>query len=125
MAGTAVAFRAIVPLLKIQPPTDRIVLFTVSGCLDAEKVGELCQLIDAEPASAVVVLDLSEWVLADLNAVRLLRDCDAGAHCASQLSCVHPHLDGGGESRESLSQGLPRMNLADRHLAVEVVRLNG
>jgi hypothetical protein len=83
VAGTAVAFRAIVRLLMIQRPTDRIVLFTGSGYLDAERVGELCQLIDAEPTSAVVLLDLSELVLADLNAVRLLRDCDAGAHCGN------------------------------------------
>jgi len=64
--------------MKIQRTTDRTVVFTVSGRLDAENVGELCQLIDAEPAGAVVVLDLTDLVLADRDAVRLLRDCETG-----------------------------------------------
>jgi len=57
---------------------DRTVVFTVSGRLDAENVGELCRLIDAEPAGAVVVLDLTDLVLADRDAVRLLRECETG-----------------------------------------------
>ena len=57
---------------------DPTLVFTVSGRLDAENVGELCQLIDAEPASAVVVLDLTDLVLADRDAVRYLRDCETG-----------------------------------------------
>ena len=65
-------------MLKIQRTMDRTVLFTVSGRLDAENVGELCQLIDVEPAGAVVVLDLTDLVLADRDAVRLLRDCETG-----------------------------------------------
>ena len=65
-------------LLKIQRTMDRTVVFTVSGRLDAENVGELCQLIDAEPADAVVVLDLTDLVLADRDAVRLLRGCETG-----------------------------------------------
>ena len=66
------------PLLKIQRTMDRTVMFAVSGRLDAENVGELCQLIDAEPADAVVVLDLTDLVLANRDAVRLLRDCETG-----------------------------------------------
>lgn len=49
-------------------------MFAVSGRLDAENVGELCKLIDAEPASAVVVLDLTDLVLADRDVVRYIRD---------------------------------------------------
>jgi len=60
-------------MLKIQRMMDRTVVFTVSGRLDAENVGELFQLIDREPAGAVV-LDLTDLVLADRDAVRLLRD---------------------------------------------------
>src|SRR5690349_3449303 len=71
--GPVVASRATAPMLKIQRMMDRTVVFTVSGRLDAENVGELCQLIDREPAGAVV-LDLTDLVLADRNAVRLLRD---------------------------------------------------
>jgi anti-anti-sigma regulatory factor len=65
-----------VPLLKIQRTMDRTVVFTVSGRLDAENVSELCHLIDAEPADEVVVLDLTDLVLADREAVRYLRDCE-------------------------------------------------
>ena len=65
-------------LLKIQRTMGRTVVFTVSGGLDAENVGELCQLIDAEPAGALVVLDLTDLVMADRDAVRLLRHCETG-----------------------------------------------
>lgn len=64
------------PLLRIQRTTGRPVVFTVSGCLDAENVCELCQLIDAEPSGAMVVLDLTDLLLADREAVRVLRDCE-------------------------------------------------
>ena len=65
-------------LLKIQRTMDRTVVFTVSGRLDAENVSELCQLIDAEPAGAAVVLDFTDVVLADRDAIRYLRDCETG-----------------------------------------------
>jgi anti-anti-sigma regulatory factor len=64
-------------MLRIQRTMDRTVVFTVSGRLDAENLGELRQLIDAEPAGAAVVLDLADLVLADRVAVRYLRDCEA------------------------------------------------
>jgi hypothetical protein len=57
---------------------DRTVVFTVSGRLDAENVSELCQLIEAEPAGAVVVLDFTDVVLADRDAIRYVRDCETG-----------------------------------------------
>jgi hypothetical protein len=65
-----------VAFLKIQRRLDPTLVFTVSGRLDAENVGELCHLIDAEPAGAAVVLDLADLVLADRDAVRYLRDCE-------------------------------------------------
>jgi hypothetical protein len=64
----------IVALLKIQRRWDPTLVFAVSGRLDAENVGELCKLIDAEPANAVVVLDLTDLVLADRDVARYLRD---------------------------------------------------
>jgi hypothetical protein len=76
--GPVIASRAIVALLKIQRTMDRTVVFTVCGQLDAENVCELCQLIDAEPAGAVVVLDFTDLVLADRDAIRYLRDCETG-----------------------------------------------
>ena len=74
--GPEVASRAIVALLRIQRTMDGTVVFMLSGGLDAENVSELCQLIDAEPAGAVVVLDFTDLVLADRDAIRYLRDCD-------------------------------------------------
>src|SRR5258706_10596068 len=76
--GPVVASGAIVPLLKIQRTMGETAVFTVSGRLDAENVGELWQLLDAEPAGAVVVVDLTDLVLADRDAIRYLRDCETG-----------------------------------------------
>jgi len=67
-----------VALLKIQRRRDPALVFTVSGRLDVENVCELCHLIDAEPAGVVVVLDLTDLVLADRDAVRYLRDYETG-----------------------------------------------
>jgi anti-anti-sigma regulatory factor len=60
-------------MLKIHPTGGRTVVFTVSGQLDADNVNELCQVVDAEPAGGVLVLDLTDLVLADRDAVRILR----------------------------------------------------
>ena len=65
-------------MLKIQRSTDRAaVVLTVSGRLDAENVSELCELLDAVPCGAAVVLDLTDLVLADRDVVRLLRTFEA------------------------------------------------
>jgi len=66
-------------LLKIHRAMDGPVVFTISGYLNTENVGELCQLIDAEPGGAVVTLDLTDLILADREAVRLLRDRESDA----------------------------------------------
>ena len=76
--GPVVASRAIVPLLRIQRTMDQTAVFTVSGRLDGENVRELCQLIDAEPPGTPVVVDLTDLVLADRDAIRYLRDCETG-----------------------------------------------
>ena len=60
-------------MLRIHRTTDRTVVFTISGQLDADNVSELCQLVEAEAAGGVLVLDLSDLVLADRDAVRVLR----------------------------------------------------
>ncbi len=51
----------------------------ISGYLNTENVGELRQLIDAAPRGAVVALDLTDLILADREAVRLLRDRERDA----------------------------------------------
>jgi hypothetical protein len=52
-------------------------VFTISGQLDTDHVNELCQLIDAEPPDDVLVLDLTDLVLADRDGVRFLRQYEA------------------------------------------------
>jgi len=69
-------------MLKIHRTRDRTVVFTVSGQLGSENVNELCQLVDAEPAGSVVVLDLTDLVLADRDAVRFLRDYETRGRVA-------------------------------------------
>jgi len=64
-------------MLKIHRTSGRRVVFTISGQLDADNVSELCQLVDAEPAGSVLVLDLTDLVLADRDAVRFLRGYEA------------------------------------------------
>jgi hypothetical protein len=60
-------------MLKIHRTSGRTVVFTVSGQLDSDYVNELCQVVDAEPTDGVLVLDLTDLVLADRDAVRILR----------------------------------------------------
>ena len=64
-------------MLKIHRTSGRRVVFTISGQLDGDNVSELGQLVDAEPAGGALVLDLMDLVLADRNAVRLLRQYEA------------------------------------------------
>ncbi|HEX9605731.1 MAG TPA: hypothetical protein VF962_00735 [Gemmatimonadaceae bacterium] len=47
-------------MLKIHRTSGRTVVFTVSGQLDSDNVNELCQVVDAESAGGVLVLDLMD-----------------------------------------------------------------
>ena len=64
-------------MLKIHRTSGRKVVFTVSGQLGSDNVKELCLVVDAEPAGGVLVLDLTDLVLADRDAVRFLREYEA------------------------------------------------
>jgi anti-anti-sigma regulatory factor len=64
-------------MLKIHRTSGRTVVFTVSGQLDSDNVNELCQVVDAERAGSAPVLDLTDLVLADRDAVRVLRQYEA------------------------------------------------
>jgi anti-anti-sigma regulatory factor len=64
-------------MLKIHRTSGRKVVFTVSGQLDSDNVNELCQVVDAELAGGVLVLDLTDLVLADRDAVRFLKEYEA------------------------------------------------
>jgi hypothetical protein len=52
------------------------VVFTLSGHMKAEEVAELKMLFDADYRT--IVLDLRDVRLADRDAVKFLRDCEAG-----------------------------------------------
>jgi len=64
-------------MLRIHRTSGRTIVFTISGRLDADTVNELYQQVEAESADGVVVLDLTDLVLADRDAVRFLREHEA------------------------------------------------
>ena len=64
-------------MLRIHRTSGRTIVFTISGRLDADTVNELSQQVEAEPADGVLVLDLTDLVLADRDAVRFLREYEA------------------------------------------------
>jgi hypothetical protein len=64
-------------MLKIHRTKARTLVFKISGQLHADNVSELCQVVDAAPADGVLVLDLTDLVLADRDAVRFLRQYEA------------------------------------------------
>jgi hypothetical protein len=75
--GVAIAFGTAGSMLKIHRTRGRTVVLTIIGQLGADNVSELCQLVDAEPVGGVPVLELTDLVLADREAVRFLRDYEA------------------------------------------------
>ena len=64
-------------MLKIHRTRAQTVVFRISGELHADNVNELCQVVDAEPAGDVLVLDLTDLVLTDRAVIRLLREYEA------------------------------------------------
>ena len=64
-------------MLKIHRTSGRTVVFTVSGQLDADSVNELRQVVDGDAGGGVLVLDLTDLVLADRDAVRFLKEYEA------------------------------------------------
>jgi hypothetical protein len=63
-------------MLKIQRCANGDVVFTVSGRLAANNVGDLAALLDGEAVGRTVVLDLKDLVLVDRDIVRFLRACE-------------------------------------------------
>jgi anti-anti-sigma regulatory factor len=64
-------------MLKIQRAANGQVVFTVSGRMDAENVGELKALFASEAKGRGIVLDLKDLTLVDRDAVRFLEHCEA------------------------------------------------
>jgi len=64
-------------MLKITRAANEEVVFTLSGRMGAENVGELERLFSAEAGSRRIVLDLKDLTLVDQDAVGFLRRCEA------------------------------------------------
>jgi hypothetical protein len=65
----------------------RFAVFTLSGRMEAGQVVELKELFDRDYRN--IILDLQEMRLADRDAVRFLRDCEADGmkleHCPAYI----------------------------------------
>jgi len=64
-------------MLKIQRAANGEVVFTVSGRLAAENVGDLQTLFDSEAKGRRIALDLKDLTLVDRDAVSFLKRCEA------------------------------------------------
>jgi hypothetical protein len=63
-------------MMKILRTADSDIVFTVIGRLEAENMADVRGLLAAEPPDRTVVLDLTDLVLIDRDAVRFLRTCE-------------------------------------------------
>jgi hypothetical protein len=64
-------------MLKIQRKTNGGVVFTLSGRIEAEDIGELRRLLELEGADRQVALDLEDVTLVDRDAIKYLANCEA------------------------------------------------
>jgi hypothetical protein len=56
---------------------DGLVVFSLSGRVDADYLGELGRLLESEAGDRRIALDLKEIKLVDRQAVRFLAGCEA------------------------------------------------
>jgi hypothetical protein len=64
-------------MLKIRRAANGEVVFTVSGCMDAENILELRSLLQSEAKGRRITLDLRDLTLVDQAAVSFLECCEA------------------------------------------------
>jgi anti-anti-sigma regulatory factor len=64
-------------MLKIQRTVNGEVVFTLSGRLDGQNIGELPTLFGTEAEGRRIALDLRDLTLVDRDAVRFLERCEA------------------------------------------------
>src|ERR1700723_685689 len=64
-------------MLKIQRKTNGGVIFTLSGRIEAEDLGELRRLLALEGPGSQIALDLKDVTLVDRDAIKYLADCEA------------------------------------------------
>jgi hypothetical protein len=62
-------------MLKVQRTANGEVVFAVSGQLEAEGLRELSTLLELEPSTRAVTLELKDLVIVDRDAVAFLRAC--------------------------------------------------
>jgi anti-anti-sigma regulatory factor len=65
-------------MLKITRVANGEVVFSLSGRMDAENVGEMETLLSEEANDRTIVLDLKDLRLVDQDVVSFLRRCEAG-----------------------------------------------
>lgn len=65
-------------MLKIQRSSNGKVVFSLSGRIEAEDVGELQRLFGLESVDCHLVLDLEDITLIDRDAVGFLARCEKG-----------------------------------------------
>lgn len=64
-------------MLRIHKTGNGDVVFTLSGRLDQENVGELEALIDAEGKDRQIILDLKDMTLTGRDGIAFLAQCEA------------------------------------------------
>jgi hypothetical protein len=65
-------------MLKITRSLNGEAVFSLSGRMDAENLGDLEALLNAESGDEII-LDLKDLTLVDLDVVRFLRHCETGS----------------------------------------------
>jgi hypothetical protein len=63
-------------MLRIQRKTNGGVIFTLSGRIEAEDLGELRRLLELEGPGSQIALDLKDVTLVDRDAIKYLADCE-------------------------------------------------
>ena len=66
-------------MLRIQRSANGEVVFTLSGQMDEEPIGELETLINSETSGRRIVLDLKDLTLVNENAITFLGRCEANS----------------------------------------------
>ena len=64
-------------MLRIQRASNGKIVFSLSGRIKPEDIGELRRLFSLEASTVRIVLNLRELVLADGDAVEFLAGCEA------------------------------------------------
>jgi hypothetical protein len=64
-------------MLRIQRSSNEVVVFSLSGRIEAEDVEELQRLIDLEAAGLDIAFDLQDVTLVDRDSVQFLVHCES------------------------------------------------